>query len=286
MAVIVQRKPVSTQGEKEMTMVDPTTGLPVQQQQQPPAPVPLLVQLAPTPAPAAPPPGYISEAQLNDILGKVRKEEHDKLYPQIEEQRQQLAELTSEREGRIEAERLATEQAEEAERQRQQSELTIAERLQQVDHQWNQRFEALEQQRQLEAAIRDKDMQLLQVAEYRTRRLSEEAENIMPEFLDFVRGNNADEIERSIDLVKAKTAEVVNNVQQQYGLRAPQQQQRVPIIPVSGMPSSDGLGEPQRVAITPDQIRELTIEEYVANRDALMNAASMRVRESGVYGAP
>lgn len=166
-----------------------------------------------------------------DDLQKARSEEKDKLYARLEQEAQQRKALEDRVAGLLsaqqekeaaEAERLRKAEAEakakaEAEMDARellaQREREMNERLAQTQTDWESRFQTLAQEREQERALLEKDRQLAEIQAYATRRVAEEADNIAPELRDFISGNSPEEIERSIELVKAKSAEIANTVQ-------------------------------------------------------------------------
>jgi hypothetical protein len=280
MSVIVKRRNVSNtgdQGEQGMTLEqqlgnEPAGGV--------------VINIPPTPAPAVPQNEAITEQKINELLEKVRKEEKDKLYPQIEAQKTQLDELIREREERIasaEEQRLAAE----LEQQRlANEELSTRQLFEQYKSEQELRFEQLEQERAFERSVHEKDLEFQRLRDYRLRRLNEESENIDPRFPDYIVGNTEEEIENSIAIAVQKTNEIAEEVMAHFGQQ--QQQQRVAPLPVSGMPPTglpgEGMGDGKTLVFSPDDIRGMSMTEYSKYRDQLTGAASTRVREQGLYG--
>lgn len=265
-----------------MTMIDPATGqvIPVQQQPQPApvAPAPFIVQMPPA-APPAPTPG-ITQEQFMEMVEKVRKEEKDKLYPQIEELKSQVGTFTKEREDL--AALAAAEQArlEEEARQQQQQEMTAIQRLEEVDLEWKQRFNQQQQELETERALRAKEAEFAQLAEFRARRIAEESDNIVPQLVDMVGGNTPEQIEQSIARMKEKSAQMVADIQ-----AATTGQRRQASFPVSSGPPIDmaGLGSEGTRTLSADDIRGMDMSEYAEYRQQLLGATSQRVQQQGLY---
>lgn len=258
--------------------IDPATGLPIPQNQ---GPAPVTINMPPPAAPPEDPP--LTQSQFDKLLNaereRVRKEEKDKLYPQIEEQQRQLAELQAKEDAR-EAERVAEEQRlAEEERVRQEESMTALQRLEEYKSEQDVRFAALEAERDRERVLREKEQEFGRIQEYRARRMAEESGEIAPQFLDYITGVTEDQIEVSLESAKSKTAEIVAEFQQaQLGNR------RQVAPPISGTPPVDpGVGEGNTRTYSPDDIRGMDMSEYAANRQQLLGAASQRARESGPY---
>jgi hypothetical protein len=222
------------------------------------------------------------QAFLDSRIEQVRKEEKDKLYPTIEELKGQLGELTAEREERIKREEEAQQQAAEEARLRQESEQTALERLQNFQQEAEQRFTELTRERDLAEAQRQKEFEWSRLQDYRTRRIAEESANIAPQFVDYISGNSEEQVEMSIAQAINKTNEIMNEI----AAVNQRQRQAVP-LPTTGMPATslEGLSgtDQQQMSFTPEQLRDMPIEEYSKYRSQLMGALSSRVREQGPY---
>lgn len=254
----------------------------------PAAPGGITINVPPSPpAPSAPAAGTLSpemQAILDAERERVREEEKNKLYPQIEELKgtvKTLSDAEAERQAEIAAQQQA---AAEAERLRQEAEMSALERVQQIEQQMNDRLRAAEEQAERERLLREHETRFSAVLQYRARRLAEEADNIIPQMADLVRGNTEEEIDASIEDMKTRTAAIAQDVQQaQFSSR-----QQIP-MPVSGAPavSQEALiGADNQRTLSIDDLRNMDASEYAKNRDQLLGATSAAVRERGLYGAP
>lgn len=251
----------------------------------PGAPSPVHVHMPPPAAPATPTEPMYTQAQLLEFAEKTRTEEKNKLYPQLEKQKTQLQTLIEERDQRIADEAEAQRLAEEEQREREAAEMTAAQRLEQQmqerDQSWEDRFTKMQQERDLERALNDKAYEVNQLNEYRLTRLAQESDNIAPQLADFVRGNTKEEIDASIEQVKVKSEEIAQELQaRQLG----QRRQTAPGL--TGAPPIDmagATGDPQTQILTADDIRNMSVEEFAANRDAYLAAARNKVQADGMY---
>lgn len=266
---------------------DPTTGLPVQTNAATPNALTLNLN---NPVPPAPPGERTFTAkEIEDFVNaereRVRKEEKDKVYPFIETLQASVADLTRERDERLAAETLAQQAAAEAERLRQEAEMTSAERIEQALLAQNERFAAIEADRDRERALREREGEYHRVNQYRLQRLSEAADDILPQLVPYVQGNNEAEIDASIETSKQKSAEIFTEAQSRFGTGS---RPRPPVgLPMSGAPAFDPselTGGTQQQTITAQDIRDMDLSTFAANRDLLLRAASDHVRDVGVYG--
>lgn len=272
-----------------MAGFDPVTGAPIPDPPAPslgPSPLTVNLQTPPPPPPPAVPPELraIFDAELNQRIEQARKEEKDKLYPQLDELRGTVTVLTQEREERLQSEATAQQAAAEAERLRQESELSanerIAQELARTNTTWEQRFAEIEAERQNERALLTKESEFRALEDYKARRRAEESDNIVPQFLDLVSGNTKEQVDASIQDMIARSAALVADLQaQQQG-----QRRQIP-LPVTGAPSGDIPGGPDdaRVSFTPEQLASMDMSEYAAMRSQLLGAVGQRVRDGGLY---
>lgn len=260
---------------------------PAQQQQPPaapPAPTPLSIPVQAPPAPPTMPlPAGMSQEQFNAFMADreaaVRREEKDKLYPRIEELNASVQTLTQEREARLQAEQDALQQAADEERLRQEAEMSSKDLIAQTEANFNRQLQELKDERDREAALRQREGEVAAAAEYRHRRLVEESDHIAPQLVDFVQGMTPEQIDQQIEMAKAKTAEILAQVQ---GAQLNQRRQAAP--PIAGVPAVDMPGDQvTERTLTPQQIRDMPIEDYVANRQQILAAGSQRVAEMGPY---
>ena len=227
-----------------------------------------------------PPPTNGERYFTAEQVEEARRQEKDKLYPKINslEERLQLFEHE-----RAEAQRKAQEAAEEAaraQREREESEMSVKDLLMKKEdewkstfnsaqQEWEQKFNALQQESEARAALLEQERRFQELTSYKNRRLEEESANIMPELLDLVTGNSEDEIESSIQAVVAKTSAIVQNIQQAL----PQQQQRPRGIPTTGgTPSGPLENATEQQIITDADIRNMDMTTYAANRERLLAA--------------
>lgn len=238
----------------------PTQAQPPDLQQQPPQPQ-----------------GYTDED-----LARVRREEKDKLYPEIQTMRQQLAELQQQRESEAaERQRLADE-AEAARREREEAELSTKELLERRDQEWTQRFNALEQQREQDRAVYEQERRLAELEAYRMQRIEQEQEYLLPEIRRYIQGNSPEEIDASIEAAKADSESIFQNMTQYV---APQQQ--VPFQqPRGASPTAPPVGPLEEQAhpqnITAQDIASMPMEEYKRQRHLLIPAAVRAYEQRGM----
>jgi chromosome segregation ATPase len=185
----------------------------------------------PTPTPGeseTPPAPPATKSYSEEDLEKARQQEKAKLYAELEKLREQtrtLPEITSElealrkeREDREAAAAAAKQEAEEKERAQQEAEMSAKDLLDKRNQEWEEKFAEIQRQREAERELLEKERTFSQLREYVQSRVQQERENIAPELLDLVDGNSPEEVDASIERLKAKSqaiAEKIRGTQQQ-----------------------------------------------------------------------
>ena len=238
---------------------------------------------APAPQVVAQEVEIVTQAFTADDLAKARAQEKAKLYPQMEKMAKELEEIkkTQAEEAALKATKKAEREKEAAEKAKQKEveELSAKELLAKKE----QEFQALLEQERLERenafALLDKERKFQDLMIYRQQRIEQERDSIVPQLIDLVSGNSQDEIEQSIENLKAKSSAIMQDVQQTV-LSARQQMPGARVTaPASGPLDND---TDQQIT-TPDSIREMSMADYARQRAKLLgNAASNRGQ--GLFG--
>lgn len=213
---------------------------------------------------------FFTEEDLN----KARQQEKDKLYSRIESMDTQLKALQQEREAIEAARKAEAERAAEEARKKEESELSVRALLEKKEQEWNNRFQSLEAQREQDRAVFDMERRLAETENYRIARINQEAEYIMPELRDLIRGNTIEEIDSSIEEMKQRTNAIIGNIN---AVTSPQTQ-----VYRSASPTAPPVGPMEQLSVTqrltPEDIRTMDIETYKKYRDSLLASASQQYR--------
>lgn len=220
-----------------------------------------------------------------DEVEAIRRQEKDKLYDKISKLQEQVEIFNTER---TEQKRLADEAAaKEAEerRLREEEEMSAKEllmkkedefqqRINTAQREWEEKFSALQQESEAQKAVLEQERRFQELESFKSRRIAEEQDNIMPELLDFIRGNSEDEIESAISAVKTRTSAILENIQQ-----AMPQQQRLRGVPATGSTPTGPLENmTEQQTYTSADIAGMSMEQYAQVRDRLLASASFRGR--------
>lgn len=259
---------------------------PVVGQQLPP------VQLVQAPGQA---PQVLPIEVVQQMLGQARTEEKDKLYDRITQAEATLATFEQERQARLAAEKAA----EDAERERQRLEeergLDATQLIERVRQESAAKVQELENKIAVGEAIRLKEQEVAQLDGYRDRLLIEMGEHVMPELRDFITGNTKEEIDASFQEMINRTAAIVGGFQSVMGAQpvpgvpqiASAVPQQVPLSEMRGVSSSGAFPVgpleqgPATQTLDPGTIRNMSMEEFRANRDRLHAAATQQFYSGG-----
>jgi len=221
-----------------------------------------------------------------DDLAKARAQEKAKLYPQMEKMQEELAKAKALAEGLAakDAEREAERAAKRAEREakqkdKEEKELSFKELLSKKEQEFQSQLEAERLERERAFALLDTERKFQDLMNYRAQRIEEERDSIVPQLIDLVSGSSQDEIEQSIETLKAKSAGIMQDVQQATA-NAKQSMAGTRITaPASGPLDNDSEHNP----LTIDPSKGISMDDYIKNRQKYLGAAANN-RGQGLFG--
>jgi protease II len=208
---------------------------------------------------------YYTEEDLN----KARQEEKNKLYARVNDMDVELKLVRKEREEREAAEKAAVEAAAAEARKQEEEALSAKQLVEKVREETAAQIAQLQAERNTERAVFDKEREFVRISEYQRSRLNEESNNIMPQLLDFVSGSTEAEIEASIERAKAKTAEIVGQVQQ---VAVQSRQEQIGVSPTAAPPVGPMENQLNTQSLTSADIAGMDMETYKQHRAALLPA--------------
>jgi DNA-binding transcriptional MerR regulator len=217
-------------------------------------------------------------------LAKVRSQEKDKLYPQIDKLKEELDLIKKDREEqltRIAKEEAAQVAAIEAETKRkQEEELEVRDLLKVKEVEWQEQLDRERQERERAFALLERERSFTEVTNYRNNRLEQERDNIIPELVDLINGDSVDEIESSIQGLKDRSSRILENVQQAtQAARRDMTGTRVTTPPNAG-PMDIETGNRQ---FTAEDIASMSLNDYAKYRSNLLSP-SAQGNSKGLFG--
>jgi DNA repair exonuclease SbcCD ATPase subunit len=221
----------------------------------------------------------VDKAYSEEDLKRVREQEKSKLYPQIDSLKEELNLLKKEREERIAEAAARAAEAEAEAKKKAESEMDVRQLLESKEQEWAQKLEAERLERERAFTLLERERQYAELTEYRTRRLEDERDNIMPELVDLISGNTPDEIEQSITGLRERSARILESAQSaMQNARKEMTGSRVTAPPSGPMDTNM-----EQNSFTAEQIAAMSVTEYAKYRGKLLGKSAMD-RGKGIFG--
>jgi len=221
----------------------------------------------------------VARAYSEEDLKKVREQEKSKLYPQIESLKEELSFLKQERESRKEEEARLRAEAESEAKRRAEDEMDVRELLSAKEQEWQSRLENERRERERAIALLEAERYYSELSSYRNSRLEEERDNIIPELLDLISGETAEEIEESIAGLKERSSRILDSAQQAMSSARKEMTGSRITVPASGPLDNNS----DQKSFTAEQIAAMSVTEYAKNRGKLLGQAASD-RGQGFFG--
>lgn len=215
-------------------------------------------------------PRVFTEEEVN----KIRNDEKTKVYGQLETVNAELTQLREWRQQQEAAAAAAQQEAEEQARREAESGMSAQQLLEQERIERQREIAEMRTQMETQQALMEREREFSALSSYRSQRMDQERETILPELIDLVAGNTQEEIEASIASLKQRTESIVGNVQ------AATQQARQQMVGTSVTAPPVGPVETQssQITLTPDDVRKMDMATYAQQRVGLLDAASRQYR--------
>ena len=219
----------------------------------------------------------------DEDLAKVRSQEKDKLYPEIERLKEEVLSLKKDKEEK--AARKAAEEAEklvkkaEKEKSKLEDDLDAKELLKVKEAEWQEQLARERQERESAFALLEREREFANLQSYRQQVLEQERDNIIPQLVDFIQGNTVDELNASVEQLKERSASILESAQ-----AALTQQRREQVGTKATLPPAGPLetNSEQRMP-TADEIAAMPMNEYAKYRNRLLSPRAQG-RTSGLLG--
>lgn len=219
------------------------------------------------------------KSYTEEDLARVRSQEKDKLYPQIDSLKAEVAELK-----RIRDEELAAQQAEkeakDAEaRARAEQEMDVRDLLKQKEAEWKEQLERERQERERTFALLEREKAFNELQEFKSKTLESSRDDIIPELLDLVTGNTPEEIATSVESLKERSARILESAQQ--AMQAARRDMKGTSITTPPAGPLDINSEQRN--FTADEIAAMPMNEYAKYRQRLLSDKAQG-RGQGLFG--
>lgn len=216
---------------------------------------------------------FYSEEEYKAALSKVRQQEREKLYPQISKSDERTKAMADE----LKELKAFQRRAEKAEKDRQaaidaerkkaeEAEMSAKQLVEKRQAEYESRLAEFQAQQEAKVAVMEKELAFSRLQGYIQRRVSEEAENIAPELTDFISGDTEEEVEASIERVKAKTSQLLENMK---SAGARQRASMPGVAPAAGTNGVTPLDEPGERQLSAEDISGMGMGEFAKLRERL-----------------
>ena len=208
-----------------------------------------------------------SKFYTDEDLAKVRSQEKDKLYPQIESLKEELNSLRKEKEEEA-ARRNANAQAE--------AERAKAEALSELDSksyadarlsELQEQLERERQERERAFALLEREKTYADLQAYRQQVIEQERENIIPQLVDFIQGNSREELAESVERLKERSASILESAQSAMQ----NARKEMKGTSISAPPAGPLETNSEQRSLTPQEIAAMSMNDYAKYRDRLMS---------------
>lgn len=212
-------------------------------------------------------------------LAKVRSQEKEKLYPQIESLKEELNSIRKEKEE--EAARKEAEAQALAEKAKQEA-LAELDAKSYADARLTELQEQLErerQERERALALLEREKTFADLQAYRQQVLEQERDNIIPELVDLIAGNTREEIQASVEGLKERSARILESAQSAMQTARKEMTGTRATLPPAGPLENNS----EQRTLTAEEIQSMSINDYAKYRDRLLSSTA-RGKSRGLFG--
>jgi hypothetical protein len=241
---------------------------------------------SPVPSPSAFAHGANGERTFTeDDLARVRKEEKDKLYTELQSLKASMKSIEDQRAAEL-AEATRKQQEKEAALQTKREEEMSAKqllesKLKETNDTWEERFGKLQSERDLERAQLAKERAYNELIDYRNAKLTENADSIAPQFHPFISGDSKEQIDSAIAQAQLQTQSIADELAQARQQQLSQQRGVSPTGYTAMGPLDGAMGQK---TYTPADINNMTMAEYAKFRQESGLAGNDAQRSRGLFG--
>jgi len=203
----------------------------------------------------------------DEDLAKVRSQEKEKLYPQIESLKEELLSIKKEKEE--EAARRAADAEAEAARIREEA-LAELDSKSYADARLSELQEQLERERverERAFALLEREKTFADLQAYRQEVLNQERDNIIPELVDLIQGNSREELQASVENLKERSARILESAQSAMQNARKEMKGTSITTPPNGPLETNS----EQRNFTPQEIAAMPMNEYSKYRSRLLS---------------
>jgi chromosome segregation ATPase len=218
-----------------------------------------------------------SKFYTEEDLVKVRSQEKEKLYPQIDKLKEELDGIKKEREAELAARAAEAEAKAKQQQEALENDMDVRSLLKTKEAEWQEQLERERQERAF--ALLERERTFADLQNYRSQRVEAERENIIPELVDLISGNTREEVEASIEGLKERSNKILESAQfAMQNARKEMTGTRVTTPPLGPMDDNS-----EQRALTAEDIQSMSMNDYAKYRERIMSATA-RGKSRGLFG--
>lgn len=220
-----------------------------------------------------------SKFYTEDDLAKVRSQEKEKLYPQIDKLKEELDILKKEREAELAARTAEAEAKAKAQQEELENDMDVRTLLKTKEAEWQEQLERERQERERAFALLEREKSFADLQNYRSQRVDAERDAIIPELLDLISGNTPEEVDASIEGLKSRSAKILESAQSaMQNARKEMTGTRVTTPPLG--PMDDNM---EQRSLSAEDIQSMSMNDYAKYRERILGATA-RGKSRGLFG--
>ena len=220
-----------------------------------------------------------SKFYTEDDLAKVRSQEKEKLYPQIDKLKEELDAIKKEREAELAARAAEAEAKAKQQQEALENDMDVRTLLKTKEQEWQEQLERERQERERAFALLERERTFADLQGYRQQRVEQERDNIIPELVDLISGNTREEVEASIENLKERSNKILESAQfAMQNARKEMTGTRVTTPPLGPMDDNS-----EQRALTAEDIQSMSMNDYAKYRERILGA-SARGKSRGLFG--
>jgi hypothetical protein len=191
----------------------------------------------------------------------------------------ELANLKKERDDRAAEEDRSRQQSVLEEQKKLEDEMDVRSLLEKKEKEFQSQLDAERLERERAFALLEQERNFQELNNYRQQRLEQERDNIIPELIDLIEGNNSDEVEQSIANLKDKSVRILDSAAQAMTSARREMAGARITAPASGPLDNDS----EQRSYSPEAIRDMSLADYAKQRAKLLGEAAGN-RGRGLFG--
>jgi len=224
-----------------------------------------------------------SKFYTEDDLARVRSQEKDKLYPQIENLKQEVEALKKEKAEKaarkVEQEAAEAAEAQAKERAKLEEDLNAKDLIKLTADELREQLERERQERERAFALLERERSFAELQAYKQNLIETERDNIMPELLDLVTGNTPEEVAASVEGLKARSARILESAQSAMQNARKEMRGASVTAPSAGPLETNS----ENRQFTAADIASMSLEDYAKNRGRLLSPGAQG-KTKGLFG--